>query len=166
MSRRDPRGGVTGGALAACSAAARTASFGMAIDAGGAVSARAQPRPSINANPAKYARFTQARRMSWILQPLPLRKTLAQGPGFQNPTNNALYRGRLVPPPARSQTSSSIRFRNVPTPEISTSITSPGFIQSGGLRLCPTPSGVPVAITSPGSNSVNSEQKAMISGTE
>jgi len=62
--------------------------------------------------------------------------------------------------------SSTTRLRSVPMPEISTSSTSPGFIQSGGLRRCPTPSGVPVAITSPGASGVKSEQKAMICGTE
>ena len=49
-------------------------------------------------------------------------------------------------------------------PLISTSSTSPGFIHSGGLRLWPTPSGVPVAMTSPGESAVKSEQKAMICG--
>ena len=58
--------------------------------------------------------------------------------------------------------SSTIRVRSTPIPVISTSSTSPGFIQSGGLRLCPTPSGVPVAITSPGCRVVKSEQKLTI----
>ena len=49
-------------------------------------------------------------------------------------------------------------------PEISTSMTSPGFIHRGGLRAAPTPPVVPVAITSPGASSVNVEQYAMISG--
>ena len=39
-------------------------------------------------------------------------------------------------------------------PEISTSTLSPPFIQSGGLRPMPTPSGVPVAMMSPGSSQV------------
>ena len=47
-------------------------------------------------------------------------------------------------------------------PEISTSSTSPGFIHSGGLRRWPTPSGVPVAMTSPGCSVVKSEQKPTI----
>ena len=55
--------------------------------------------------------------------------------------------------------SSTIRVRSVPMPVISTSSTSPGFIQSGGLRRWPTPSGVPVAMTSPGMSVVKSEQK-------
>ena len=46
--------------------------------------------------------------------------------------------------------------------DISTSSMSPGFIQSGGLRLWPTPSGVPVAMTSPGCSVVKSEQKLTI----
>ena len=39
-------------------------------------------------------------------------------------------------------------------PEISTSSTSPAFTQTGGLRLEPTPPGVLVEITSPGTSSV------------
>ena len=46
--------------------------------------------------------------------------------------------------------SSTMWLRSVPMPEISTSSTSPAFIQTGGLRLPPMPSGVPVAMTSPG----------------
>ena len=46
--------------------------------------------------------------------------------------------------------SSTICARSAPIPVISTSSISPGFIHNGGLRLWPTPSGVPVAITSPG----------------
>src|SRR6202042_1616506 len=41
-------------------------------------------------------------------------------------------------------------FRSVPIRSISTSKTSPSAKNSGGLRAKPTPSGVPVAITSPG----------------
>ena len=37
-------------------------------------------------------------------------------------------------------------------PSISTSHTSPGRMKRGGLRLQPTPAGVPVAITSPGTS--------------
>ena len=40
-------------------------------------------------------------------------------------------------------------LRKTPIPSISTSTTSPGFIQSGGIRFTPTPPGVPVTITSP-----------------
>ena len=43
-------------------------------------------------------------------------------------------------------------------PSISTSTTSPGFIHKGGLRAKPTPSGVPVEITSPATSGVQSEQ--------
>ncbi len=39
-----------------------------------------------------------------------------------------------------------------------------GFSQSGGLRLAPTPPGVPVAMTSPGSSRVKDEQYSMIFG--
>ena len=35
-----------------------------------------------------------------------------------------------------------------------------------GVRRCPTPSGVPVAMTSPGDSSVKFEQNATIAGTE
>src|SRR5690606_21466063 len=41
-------------------------------------------------------------------------------------------------------------LRSTPMPSISTSTTSPGFMKRGGLRLQPTPAGVPVTITSPG----------------
>ncbi|MGY3420517.1 hypothetical protein ACVWZW_000992 [Bradyrhizobium sp. F1.13.4] len=37
-------------------------------------------------------------------------------------------------------------------PEISTSTVSPGRIHRGGLRLAPTPPGVPVTMTSPGTS--------------
>ena len=46
--------------------------------------------------------------------------------------------------------SATTGLRRMPMPLISTSTTSPGTIQSGGLRACATPSGVPVAMTSPG----------------
>ena len=55
-------------------------------------------------------------------------------------------------------------LRSVPMPEISTSSTSPAFIQTGGLRLAPMPSGVPVAMMSPGVSGVNTEQNSMIAG--
>ncbi len=43
-------------------------------------------------------------------------------------------------------------LRNVPIFSITTSNTSPSFSSTGGLRKTPTPSGVPVAMTSPGSS--------------
>ena len=49
-------------------------------------------------------------------------------------------------------------FRRVPTDEISTSTTSPGFMNSGGVRLTPTPPGVPEMMTSPAESGVNVEQ--------
>src|SRR5690606_8268152 len=48
------------------------------------------------------------------------------------------------------QACATIGLRSRPTPSISTSTTSPGFMNLGGLRLHPTPAGVPVTITSPG----------------
>jgi len=45
-----------------------------------------------------------------------------------------------------------IVFLKVPKPGACTSTTSPGFINIGGTLLKPTPPGVPVTITSPGSN--------------
>ena len=47
---------------------------------------------------------------------------------------------------------------------ISTSTTSPGFIHNGGVRLAPTPPGVPVTITSPGYSRVNDEQYSICCG--
>lgn len=40
-------------------------------------------------------------------------------------------------------------------PSTSTSQTSPGFMKSGGLRATPTPAGVPVTMTSPGSSVID-----------
>jgi chromosome partitioning protein len=54
--------------------------------------------------------------------------------------------------------SSAIGFTSVPIGLTSTSQTSPAFIHSGGVRAAPTPAGVPVTMTSPGSRSVNVEQ--------
>src|SRR5205085_1166470 len=45
----------------------------------------------------------------------------------------------------------TIGVRIPPSRSISTSTTSPGVRNHGGVRTYPTPSGVPVAITSPGS---------------
>ena len=59
----------------------------------------------------------------------------------------------------RDQLSAMIALRKTPMPpSISTSTTSPGFSHKGGLRAKPTPSGVPVEITSPAANGVQSEQ--------
>src|SRR5437660_21421 len=55
---------------------------------------------------------------------------------------------QIEPQPAFS---SAIRLRRIPTCSISTSTVSPLFIQTGGLRAWPTPDGVPVKMTSPGS---------------
>src|SRR5437867_2893069 len=43
-------------------------------------------------------------------------------------------------------------FARRPMRSTSTVISSPGFIQTGGLRKAPTPAGVPVVRTSPGSS--------------
>ena len=52
------------------------------------------------------------------------------------------------------QACATIGLTKVPMPSISTSHTSPGFMNQAGLRLQPTPAGVPVAITSPGDKGV------------
>lgn len=44
------------------------------------------------------------------------------------------------------------RLRSTPSRSISTSTTSPGLRNTGGVRAMPTPGGVPVKITSPGSS--------------
>lgn len=49
---------------------------------------------------------------------------------------------------------SRIGLDSVPMPEISTSIRSPSFMNNFGSRNSPTPLGVPVAMTSPGSSFV------------
>ena len=62
-------------------------------------------------------------------------------------------------PAAPRVSSATIGLRRTPRPpSISTSTTSPGFIHKGGLRAKPTPSGVPVEITSPAASGVQSEQ--------
>ena len=69
-------------------------------------------------------------------------------------------------PAALQLRSSATCARSTPIPLISTSSVSPRFIHSGGVRLWPTPSGVPVEMTSPGASAVKSEQNAMICGIE
>ena len=54
---------------------------------------------------------------------------------------------------------------NTPIPSISTSNTSPCFIQTGGLRAAPTPPGVPMMITSPGFSVMHSVISTMVSAT-
>src|SRR5258705_4393245 len=67
---------------------------------------------------------------------------------------------------ACSYFSSAILLRSVPMLEISISSTSPAFIHTGGFCLAPMPSGVPVAMMSPGDSGVNTEQNSMIAGIE
>ncbi len=59
-----------------------------------------------------------------------------------------------------SRPSSSWRqtFSSRPIPSISTTITSPAARKRGGLRKTPTPDGVPVEMTSPGSRLNDCEQ--------
>ncbi|MBN4055526.1 TonB-dependent receptor [bacterium AH-315-K03] len=57
----------------------------------------------------------------------------------------------------KNYVSCAMVFFKIPTGPISTSIVSPGFIHTGGVRLAPTPPGVPVAITSPGFKGVKAE---------
>lgn len=58
----------------------------------------------------------------------------------------------------RQAASSVTGFRRQPIFEISTSTVSPGRSHSGGLRLAPTPPGVPVTMTSPGRSGRMAEQ--------
>ena len=44
-------------------------------------------------------------------------------------------------------------------------MTSPGCIHTGGVRAKPTPPGVPVAMTSPGTSRVNEEKNSTALGT-
>lgn len=53
--------------------------------------------------------------------------------------------------------SSAMVFLSTPTLSISISTVSPGFIHKGGVRLAPTPPGVPVTMTSPGNSWVKAE---------
>ena len=81
-----------------------------------------------------------------------------RAPSFAIPRTRCAGRGP-VPDAADFKTSSidpsiqglaSMGVTSLPIPSISISTTSPGMRYSGGLRARPTPSGVPVAITSPG----------------
>src|SRR6188508_3468760 len=65
----------------------------------------------------------------------------------------------------REDQSPATGLRSVPMPLISTSTVSPAFIQRGGLRPAPTPPGVPVTMTSPGSSCAHAEQYSMSCGT-
>src|SRR4029079_2040399 len=58
---------------------------------------------------------------------------------------------------AAAQVSSATGFRSVPTPSTQTSTTSRSRGYGGGVRESPTPPGVPVAITSPGSSVIPAE---------
>lgn len=51
----------------------------------------------------------------------------------------------------KSNVGQAIRLSSTPIFSISTSTTSPDLRKTGGVRLKPTPGGVPVRITSPGS---------------
>ena len=53
-----------------------------------------------------------------------------------------------------------------PMCSISTSMTSPSWRKTGGLRNAPTPRGVPVAITSPGMSVNDADRRAISSATE
>ena len=66
---------------------------------------------------------------------------------------------------AGAPASATTRLRIVPTFSTVTSMTSPGCIQTGGCRANPTPPGVPVAITSPGTSRVNEEKNSTALGT-
>ena len=55
-------------------------------------------------------------------------------------------------------------FRSSPTPSISTSTSSPGFKNTGGLPTTPTPGGVPVKIKSPGSSVTTCDRYAISCG--
>ena len=59
----------------------------------------------------------------------------------------------------------TIGLRSVPMRSISISIASPAFIHTGGVRAWPTPAGVPITITSPGSSVMHSASSAIVSAT-
>ena len=104
--------------------------------------------------------------------PEPARRLLPPGPGPQRrPQDRGRPPGHRASPEARprvrrrpqpvdpAQALTPARphrrttgLRSVPSPSISTSTTSPGWSQTGGLRAIPTPGGVPVKIRSPGWN--------------
>ncbi len=86
-----------------------------------------------------------------------------EAPALVHPLHPQQPRGEIPPagpvvgadhhvPERLDHFSSSTTLRSTPMPLISTSATSPGFIHKGGLRFAPTPPGVPLTITSPGSS--------------
>lgn len=74
---------------------------------------------------------------------------------IENARHSASARRRLNG--HRSDYSSRIPFLSVPMASTTISQTSPGFMKIWGVRLLPTPPGVPVTITSPGDSGVNVE---------
>ncbi|KAG1274987.1 hypothetical protein G6F64_014994 [Rhizopus arrhizus] len=68
------------------------------------------------------------------------------------PSDTAAHQS-CASPCSRAGSSATVLTR-VPMPGISTSSVSPTARKRGGLRLDPTPSGVPVAMTSPGDSGV------------
>jgi hypothetical protein len=67
------------------------------------------------------------------------------------------HSGRHELAPRYHFVSATTEFRNTPIREMSTSTTSPGLSHRDGWRAMPTPGGVPVEITSPGSRRVNTD---------
>src|SRR5690606_32906795 len=56
-------------------------------------------------------------------------------------------------------------LRSTPIPSMSASMTSPGCSRKGGLQAMPTPGGVPVKMTSPGSKADSRDKNSMRTGT-
>src|SRR5256885_14277308 len=74
------------------------------------------------------------------------------------------YSHRTLSPVHTRPRITGLRMR--PMLSISTSTTSPSCKKSGGVRLNPTPDGVPVAMISPGSRVMRELRKAIVEATE
>jgi hypothetical protein len=75
-------------------------------------------------------------------------------PAHRAPAPGALprraERGPLRRPAGPHHSAAATGFVSVPIASIRQTATSPGFMNTGGLRAEPTPAGLPVEITSPG----------------
>src|SRR3990172_7569837 len=101
-------------------------------------------------------RYLDQRALAFLrhhLQRVPqLARAIAARPSHQDRARQRRAPVRAAIDELRIYFSSSIGLRSRPTPSIAISATSPCFIHTGGLRAWPTPDGVPVTSTSPGSS--------------
>ena len=116
-----------------------------------------QPRSSRRASGRDFNRPAQGRRDRHA--DARSRRIVADPPRPARRRRSGLHAARLCgeKPSRQAGQPFLILLRSTPISVISISHTSPGFMNSGGLRTKPTPPGVPVTITSPGFNGVKVE---------